>query len=139
MIGVRTLDGGVHLFALQQSNGNSVQLIGYHTNADARARMLALADVSGSTGSRLAVGYADGDGDLVLRTFDVPANGEFTQVGSAAAGETRMLKLAARGTNRLVTAVRTTAGDLKLISWNIGADGLLTRLKDLTADRGARF
>lgn len=134
VIGIRTTHGGVHLYVLQQTDGDSVQLVGYLTHADARARMLSLADVSGATGSRLALGYADGAGKLALRTYDVPENGEMVQVGSAAAGITSALDLAAFGTNRLITGVRTAEGELKLISWKINGHGPITRLKDITAD-----
>lgn len=134
VIGVRTVNGSINLFVFQETNPNNVQLISYLTDGNARARMLSLADVSGTTGSRITVGYANGEGKLVLRTYNVPENGEMTQLDSAGAGTTLALDMVNFGTNRLITGVRTKEEELKLISWQIGADGALSRLNDITAD-----
>ena len=75
-----------------------------------------------------------GDGDLRLISWQLNADGSLTRLadsGNAAGGigEVSLIKLPLAGASeRVVTSVRTSEGNLKLIVWRVSAAGAFTRL-----------
>jgi hypothetical protein len=83
-----------------------------------------------------------GDGNLRLISWQLNANGSLTRLADSAnaaggIGEVSLIKLPLAGNSeRVLTAVRTTGGDLKLIVWRVSAAGVFTRLGDSGSQAG---
>jgi hypothetical protein len=83
----------------------------------------------------------DGDGDLKLISWRLNSNGGISRLGDSgsAAGEVSeisLLALPGAGGARVITAVRTNEGTLKLIVWTVSPAGVITRRSDSGAQAG---
>ncbi len=69
----------------------------------------------------ILVAVRQADDRLKMIAFRVTATGQLTRHGSATAGEIRQLDMATTSAvdRKAVTAVRTSAGDLKVIAWDV--------------------
>jgi hypothetical protein len=82
------------------------------------------------------------DGSLRLLSWQLNTNGSFTRLSDSgdaagAAGEISLVKLPLEGNSeRVVTSVRASNGDLKLIVWRVSAGGAFTRLGDSGSQAG---
>jgi hypothetical protein len=125
---VRDDHGALDVRVYELSSGNQINLLDSFEIEDAHAREVALTDVSESTFSRVVVGIHDGDQRIVLRTFDIAADGSLSQADqfqTAPAGDN--LSLVTLNSNRIVAAVRKVFQDnrLWLTSWSVAFDGEL--------------
>lgn len=136
MTAVRTQSGNFKLIAwrVDPQAGTILRL----ADADGGAvQALSLVAASGFEGVIAAV--VTGSGKLKLLTFDVPFGGfavqradEFLD-GDINAVSIARLGLLPNGEDLVVTASRTDAGNLELISWSIDWQGNITRLGDAQA------
>jgi len=131
--------------ACRDGSGN-LMLISW--NVTATGTITRTGDSGGQAGTATAIKIAavsntlfvtacrDGSGDLRLISWQLNANGSLTRLadsGNAAGaiGEVSLLKLPPAGVGeRIVTSVRTGAGNLKLIVWRVSSAGVFTRLGD---------
>ncbi|HSK03703.1 MAG TPA: hypothetical protein VK932_20765 [Kofleriaceae bacterium] len=90
-------------------------------------------DLAIAVGALYVVACRTSDGKLKLISWEIDATGSaITRRGDSggAAGEATLIDLVSLSPSLFVTACRTAAGDLKLISWRLNRDGSLTRLHD---------
>ena len=67
--------------------------------------------------------------------WQLPSDGVVRETGSATGGDTDRIAAAQTGPGRLVTAVRTATGDLRLITWHVDTAGAVTRKAQADAGR----
>jgi hypothetical protein len=94
-----------------------------------------------STGNGAVIGVRDGEGNLVLKNWQINPDGSLKRKGDTAlqnqpAGAISLLAVAPSRTG-LVSAVRDSSGHLKLINWEIVANGGIKRLGDSGQSAGA--
>lgn len=98
-------------------------------------------DIAGHvSGTRLVTSCTDSEGALKLISWDVSDDGTvITRLGDSGsqAGAAEGTSIVAVSPDRLVTAVRTDGGNLKLIGWRLDGDGSLTRLADSGSQAGS--
>lgn len=82
------------------------------------------------TAGRVVVAYRNAQQQLRLATYSVNNGGMLTlQAGSGnQAGVAQQIALTAYDSNRVVTAVKTAEGNLRMIPWHIAHDGSISRL-----------
>lgn len=84
---------------------------------------------------RVLIAVRDGDGNLVVKNWEITPNGTLKRVGDTAiqgqpAGAINCVAVGAISKGRVVTAVGDSNGKLKLIVWEILANGGIKRLSD---------
>lgn len=92
------------------------------------------------TGSRFVTAVRTSGGDLKLISWDVNNTGSaVTRRGDSGnqAGRASLINICALTNSRFATAVRTAAGNLRVILWNLESNGALTRLSDSGNAAGA--
>lgn len=136
----RTADGDLTLWSFHVTSAGEIQSLNSLVLLNSHTREAALTDVSDSTTSRIVVGVRDYDNDLVLRTYQIAANGTFQlEDGTTASGPIDSLELAAVSANQFVSAARTGNSNLKLVSWHVAADGQLAQQYDSQSDPVIKF
>ncbi len=85
------------------------------------------------TNGRAIVAYRNAQGQLRLANYTVSNGGALTLAGTSGnqAGKVQDLAIAAYASNKVITAVKTEEGTLKLIPWRINDDGSITRLNGM--------
>jgi hypothetical protein len=90
--------------------------------------------------ARVVTAMRDDERNLRLVVWNVAADGGITRVGgptpgfgTATAGEVSEIAITALSDTRVVTAMRDADGDLRLIAWDVNANGFITRLGFATA------
>ena len=128
---VRTQDANLKLIAWNVESTGTVTRTGDSGEQACHATYI---DIAGHiSGTRLVTSCRDGGGSLKLISWDVNDDGSvITRLGDSGsqAGTATGTSMIAVSQDRLVTAVRTEEGNLKLIGWRLNADGSLTRLAD---------
>ena len=84
---------------------------------------------------RVIIAVSDGAGNLVLKNWEVDQFGALhirgdTAIQGNGAGKATNLTIRSLSNDRVLTAVRTGSGNLKLIVWRIHQDGKIERLGD---------
>jgi hypothetical protein len=84
---------------------------------------------------RVIIAVSDGAGNLVLKNWEVDQFGKLHRRGDTAiqgngAGQATNLTIRSLSNGRVLTAVRTGSGNLKLIVWRIHKEGKVERLGD---------
>jgi len=130
--------------AVRDGNGNlkviawSVPFNGQITrlgSAQAGAVTL-ISAVSIPSGNRIVTAVRDGSGNLKVIVWDVSTAGVITRLpGEGSAGAVSAISSAfiGIGATLLATAVRDGNGNLKIITWRLGATGVLNRLQEASA------
>jgi len=106
-----------------------------------QAGAISEADVTFIGGGKVVTSVRDGGGDLKLISWSISADGKtIKRLGDSGgqAGAISLVDSVFVGSNNLITAVRDGGGNLKLISWNVSADGsTIKRLGDSGSQAGA--
>ncbi len=131
--------------ALRSGAGN-LMLISWNVNA--AGAITRLADSGNQAGSATAIkiiavsntlfvtACRTGDGNLRLISWQLNQNGALTRLNDSGnqaggIGEVSLIKLPLTGANeRVLSAVRTANGNLRVIVWRVSAAGAFTRLGD---------
>jgi hypothetical protein len=129
---VRTQAGDLRLIAWNVASTGAITRTG---SSGEEAGLAAYIDIAGHvSGTQLVTSCAEsGSGALKLISWDVSDDGSvITRLGDSGsqAGTARGTSIIAVSQDRLVTAVRTEEGNLRLIGWRLNGDGSLTRLAD---------
>jgi hypothetical protein len=129
---VRTQEATLKLIAWNVGGTGAITRTGDSGEQAGHATYIDIA--SHISGTRLVTSCADSGGSLKLISWDASDDGSvITRLGDSGsqAGTARETSIIAVSQDRLVTAVRTEEGDLKLIGWRLNvSDGSLTRLAD---------
>lgn len=86
--------------------------------------------------NHLVTAVRDSAGNLKIILWQISDDGAVTRLGDASAGAVSLVSADFVGSGlplRLITAVRDSVGNLKIISWNIGLDGRISRRSDISA------
>ncbi len=81
-----------------------------------------------------------GSNKLKLISWRKNSNGSYTRLGDSGSQAGTVGKIAATsffGGNKLATAVMTSSGNLKIITWRVNSNGSITRLGDSGSQAGA--
>ena len=84
---------------------------------------------------RVLIAVRDGSGNLVVKNWEVMSNGALKRVGDTAlqgqpAGAISLVAISGAGGGKIVTAVRDSGGNLKLVVWEVLSSGGIKRLGD---------
>jgi hypothetical protein len=133
VVACRTSSGNLRLISWNVTSAGAVSRGGDSGNQAGNASLIRLAAV---TDALFLTALRAGNGRLMLISWRLNSNGSLTRLadsGSAAGsvGEVSLIRLSpAGGTNRVLTSVRTSDGNLKLIAWRISSSGSITRAGD---------
>lgn len=128
---VRTQAGTLKLIAWNVAPSGAIARTGDSGNQAGAATSIDIAR-NGSS-SRFVTSCRTGSGSLRLIAWNVNAAGNtVTRLGDSAdaAGAATLIRIVSIGSNRFVTACRTSSGKLKLIGWRLNDDGSVSRLAD---------
>jgi hypothetical protein len=150
-IAVATFPDGTPEFITAMKNGSgNLELIGWTVGDNTLTRAAtayagAVSDVALTiVGRRAITAVRDGSGNLLLISWDCPNQlASITRAGDSSASHTGTADLIAITPALpdfrqpiLVTALRNGSGNLELISWQLEANGSLTRLSDSGSHAG---
>lgn len=134
--------------AVKAGNGN-LRMIRWNVDNVGGIQRETFIDAPDSAGAASSVSVAqagpyfvaalqNGSGNLVLISYQF-SNNQFTRVADsgALAGAASLIKVINLSPSLLLTACRTAAGDLKLILWQVDAQGRFTRVTDSGTQAGA--
>jgi hypothetical protein len=104
-------------------------------SGDASAGQISLVSATGMATRRFATAVQDGDSNLKVIVWDVDSDGNVIRRGAGSAGAIGLVSATAVKprsaadimTDRLVTAVQDSVGNLKVIVWDVDSDGNVTR------------
>lgn len=141
---VRVGGSSLMVTAVRDGNGNlkviawSVAFNGQITRlGSAQAGAVSLISaVSIPSGNRIVTAVRDGSGNLKVIVWDVTTAGVITRLpGEGSAGQVSAISSAfiGIGPTLLATAVRDGNGNLRIITWRLGATGVLNRLQEASA------
>ncbi|RMG56378.1 MAG: hypothetical protein D6723_00510 [Acidobacteria bacterium] len=129
---VRTGSGYLKLIVWQVTGQGQIERLG-----DATGNAIDQVAMASVGGNRVVTACRDAHSNLKLIAWDVSAQGQIQALGSAAAGaisQVAIVGLRAVGSDaRMLTAVRTGSGYLKLIAWDVSAQGQIERKGDAAA------
>jgi hypothetical protein len=137
----RAADGDMRLISWRVAADGAITRLRDSGDAAGEVTEIAMA-VHQSTGGggRVVTAVRDADGDLKVIVWSVSADGAISRIGdggAGGAGNATLIRVVRDAHANIVTAVRDGDGDLKLITWRIGQDGLVTRLADSGDAAGA--
>ena len=135
-------DGDLKLISWDIDTDGSFSRLGDSgQQADAVSEISLVEIPPASTGDRRVVtAVRAGDGTMVLITWLISDEGQTIRrisFNHEQAGQAKMIRAVMSPSGRLVTSMQSDAGDLVLITWDIGSDGSLTRLVDSHGQAGA--
>jgi hypothetical protein len=134
---VRAQDGSLKLIAWNVATDGGITRTGDSGNQAGVATSIAIA--RNTTDSRFITACRNGSSRLFLISWNVNASGStITRLADSGtqAGTASVIRIAALGNNRFVTACRAGNGSLLLIGWRLNNDGSLTRLADSGSQAG---
>ncbi|HBY80716.1 MAG TPA: hypothetical protein DEG47_27750 [Cyanobacteria bacterium UBA11148] len=136
---VRTNEKTLKLIVWDVSNnGKTIARLGDTTNQPISIKNTIVTSVGLG---RVATTIRTEDGKLKVIVWDISPDGKTViRLGDSGdqAGATEIIAVAALGFDRVATAVRTEAGNLKVIVWGISPNGeTVTRLGDSSSQAGA--
>jgi hypothetical protein len=135
----RTSSGNLKLISWNVSTGGSITRRGDSGNQAGTASRIKIAALSTNL---LVTACRTADGDLKLITWRLNSNGSLTRLRDSgslagAVSEISLALLPGTAPFQVVTSVRTSSGSLKIISWRVGASGIVTRRGDSGNAAGA--